>query len=201
MSSVHSVSQWIASLKEGELASVQKLWDRFKDRLIKAAKQKLGIAPKVLDDEDDISQSVLVTIWQATTQGRFDDVRNRDELWWTLLKITKDTIAKSVRHEYAKKRAAHYEQTVEPISFEDLIDEAPSQEFVCILEDLTSVLLKKLRNNQLRKIAKLRIYGYTSPEISARLSIPQRSAERKLQLIRNTWSKELEYVVDWPTRN
>jgi DNA-directed RNA polymerase specialized sigma24 family protein len=48
-----------------------------------------------------------------------------------------------------------------------------------------------LRNDQLREIAVLRIEGYNVAEIAQKLAISQRALERKLQLIRAQWKREL----------
>ena len=48
-----------------------------------------------------------------------------------------------------------------------------------------------LRDDRLRQIAIFRIEGFTVPEIAQDLHVSTRSIERKLQVIRETWSKEL----------
>jgi DNA-directed RNA polymerase specialized sigma24 family protein len=47
-----------------------------------------------------------------------------------------------------------------------------------------------LPNDVLRKVAGLRIEGYTDQEIAEQLSISVRAVERKLHLIRNNWKTE-----------
>jgi DNA-directed RNA polymerase specialized sigma24 family protein len=190
MLSAHSVSEWIASLKQGDLDSIQKLWDRFRERLAEAAKRKLAESRRALDDEDDVIQSVLVEIWEGSRCGLFDDVRNRDELWWTLLRITNARVVDSVRRECAIKRGG-----CQPfITFQEVITTDTSDAFVDELENSTIAMIDTLRNPTLQKIAQLRIMGYSVTQISDHLSIPKRSTERKLELIRNKLSKELERV-------
>jgi RNA polymerase sigma factor (sigma-70 family) len=190
MSSANSVSEWIASLKRGQLESIQKLWERFRARLLEAARHKLAASPKTLVDEDDVSQSVLIAIWEGINGGLFDDVRNRDELWWLLLKITKRRVVDSVRHEHSIKRGG----TRIFFTLEELIDTKTSTEVIDELESSANAVLGSLHNPALRKIAHLRIMGYSVDEISEQLSIPKRSIERKLQLIRSELAKELERV-------
>jgi DNA-directed RNA polymerase specialized sigma24 family protein len=59
------------------------------------------------------------------------------------------------------------------------------------LEEQYARLLDMLRNDQLRKVAILRIEGYTVAEIAQKVDIGQRAVERKLQLIRDKWRREL----------
>jgi DNA-directed RNA polymerase specialized sigma24 family protein len=190
MPSTHSVSEWIASLKEGELDSIQKLWDRFRAKLFKTAQRKLAKSPHVIMDGDDISQSVLITIWKGINCGLFVDVRNRDDLWWLMLKITRRRVIDSVRREHSLKRGG----TRIFFNIKELINTENSVQFVDELETSGNEILGSLPNPGLRKIARLRIMGYSVAEISDQLSIPKRSTERKLQLIRNELAKELERV-------
>jgi DNA-directed RNA polymerase specialized sigma24 family protein len=52
-------------------------------------------------------------------------------------------------------------------------------------------LLGLLRDDVLRQIALLRIEGYQVEEIAATIGISTRSIERKLQLIRRAWARQL----------
>jgi DNA-directed RNA polymerase specialized sigma24 family protein len=204
MSHGHSVSEWIAALKLGDLESVQKLWDRYRLQLIDAARQRLSLVQRTPEDEDDISQSVLIAIWRGAAAGRFDDVRNRDELWWTLLKITKYKVIDSARGQSAQKRGGKNGRTDVSLAsdldstgtytFQTIVGDQVTHDTIVALEDETTVILRSLRNATLRRIAEARIEGYTASEIAERLSIPQRSVERKLKLIRDQWSRELERV-------
>ncbi len=53
-------------------------------------------------------------------------------------------------------------------------------------------LLDLLRDETLREIAVMRIEGYSVEEIATKLGIGMRSIERKLQLIRTKWSREID---------
>ena len=76
-------------------------------------------------------------------------------------------------------------------SLNELVSSNPSPDFVVALEEQYLQLLAILRNDQLREIAVLRIEGYNIAEIAKKLAISQRAVERKLQLIRTKWKREL----------
>jgi DNA-directed RNA polymerase specialized sigma24 family protein len=78
-----------------------------------------------------------------------------------------------------------------PYSLNDLVSSSPTPDFLVALEEQYLRLLDMLRNDQLREIVILRIEGYTTEEISERISIGLRAVERKLQLIRAKWKREL----------
>jgi DNA-directed RNA polymerase specialized sigma24 family protein len=194
----HSISLWLSGLKTGELAAAERLWRRYSERLLDAARTSLRDAPKVGSDEHDIAQSVFRNICSGAVQGRFSDVRNRDELWWLLLSITQQKVVDHIRRETAAKRGGG--KVVREADFcvgsEDggqftldaLVGDEPTPEFVAMLEEETQQLLGALRDDLLRKVALARIEGYTVPEIAQMLSISTRSVERKLKLIRSSWA-------------
>jgi DNA-directed RNA polymerase specialized sigma24 family protein len=201
MSLHHSVSGWLSSLKAGEVAHVSKLWDRYRERLVEVASRRLAGVPKVVADEDDVAQSVFFSLCRGAMAGRFDDVKNRDELWWLLLAITKQKSVNLIRRGVAAKRGGKrvYSESayvtangaVGRFSFDQLIGDCPTPETLAILEEESQRLLDLLPNAELVKIAKHRLEGYSVAEIANNLSVSHRSIERKLSLIRNAWSQEL----------
>ncbi len=198
MSSEHSISQWIASLKVGDSRAVEQLWRRYKDRLTELAKRRLATMPKGAADEEDVAQSVFLSLYRGAAAGRFDDVRNRDELWWLLLAITKQKTVDLARRQAAKKRGGgrvaaeynHGDASGAEGLFEQLINDEPSPDLLVMLEEQAKRLLGLLRDDRMRQIAISRVEGYTVVEIAAELAVSTRSIERKLQLIRNAWAKE-----------
>ena len=200
MVSENSVSEWIAGLKHGELNAIQKLWDRYRSELLDLARRKLGNVPKRAADEEDVAQSVFHSFYRGALAGRFDDVKSRDDLWWLLLAITKQKTVDFIRHEMAQKRGGgqvRYEgrqgdsHAVSGVVFDQLVGDEPTPEFVVMLEEQHRRLLGLLRDDRLREIAEFRIEGYTVAEIASELAVSTRSVERKLQLIRDAWARDL----------
>ena len=200
--SFHSVSQWIAGLKDGDSLAVQNLWIRYSERLVRLAKKRLGNSPKRVADEDDIAQNVFHSLCRGAKAGRFTDVNRRDDLWWLLLGITRQKVADHVRKETAQKRGSSQVQTESKLNsnesqgffLDQLLGDEPSPEFLAILNEQNERLLNLLRDDQLRRISIWRIEGYTVEEIADILGVSTRSIERKLRLIRNAWSKEVGNV-------
>lgn len=196
-----SISEWFGRLKAGEAEAAQKLWDRYAEKLLRVAKLRLNGSPCGVADEEDVALSVFGSIFRGAADGRFEQILTRDELWWLLLSVTKRKVVDHIRREAAQKRhvpGAHMERRrakgiPQPWSFslDDLVSSSPTPDFVVALEEESKRLLDKLRNDQLRKIAVLRIEGYPVAEIASKMNIGQRAVERKLQLIRDTWKREL----------
>jgi DNA-directed RNA polymerase specialized sigma24 family protein len=203
MSSSNSISEWISSLKERDAEAVQVLWNRFSAPLLEHARRKLSAAPRGMVDEEDITQSVFRSLWRGAISGRFEDIKNRDDLWWLLLAITKQKVVDHIRRESAQKRgggrvatevALGLEATDAPFALDWLIGDVPTPDFLVMLQEQNDRLLGLLRDDRLRNVAVSRIEGYTVPEIAHALAISTRSVERKLQLIRKAWAKDFSLV-------
>ena len=193
MSSDGSISRWIDGLKAGEAEAAQRLWERYVGRLVRLARQRLGSAPRSVVDEEDVVQTVFSTICRGATDGRFNDVKNRDDLWWLLVAITRQNVASHVRRECTVKRGAGRVHPASQLTisadgksaFDFVTGCDPTPDFLAMLDEQFQRLLGSLRDDQLREIAILRFEGYTVAEIAEKLSIAFRSVERKLQLIRS----------------
>jgi RNA polymerase sigma factor (sigma-70 family) len=196
-----SISEWFGRLKTGEAEAAQKLWDRYSEKLLRVAKLRLNGTPCRVADEEDVALSVFGSIFRGAADGRFEQVSTRDELWWLLLSVTKRKVVDHIRREAAQKRRAPGDQMERhrasgatqlwSFSLNDLVSSNPTPDFVVALEEESKRLLDKLRNDQLRRIAVLRIEGYSVVEIAPKMNIGQRAVERKLQLIREAWKREL----------
>jgi RNA polymerase sigma factor (sigma-70 family) len=202
-----SVSQWIVSLRAGEMEAIENLWNRYKQRLVELASSRLADSPKRVADEEDVAQSVFLSLCRGAAAGRFEDVRNRDDLWWLVLAITKQKVVDLVRRETAKKRGggrvlseASDTRTGggQPLALDQLIGDMPTPELIVMLAEQNQRLLELLDDDRLRKIAVSRIEGYTVGEIATELAVSTRSIERKLQLIRLTWTEELVRAESQP---
>jgi DNA-directed RNA polymerase specialized sigma24 family protein len=196
-----SVSEWIAGLKAGEVNAIQKLWDRYKDRLVELAHERLRRLPGRIADGDDLAQSVFLCFYRGATAGRLNDIRSRDELWWLLLAITRKKTVSLIRRETAKKRGSGRVRSETAMNLamdgysrfvlDELEADSLTPETATMMDEEAELLLNRLRDDLLRRVAVLRVEGYTVTEIARHLSISERAVERKLNLIRKAWKTEL----------
>jgi DNA-directed RNA polymerase specialized sigma24 family protein len=191
------IDELFVRLKSGEEQAAQALWNEYSAALVNLAKQRLGNISLGMTDEEDVALSVFGSICRGAAEGRFTDVTTRDELWWLLLRITRQKVASHVRREMAAKRRTNRQPDNKenagdvPFGIYDLVSREPSPDFLLALEEESSRLMRFLRDDCLRTIVVLRIEGYLVSEIAERLSISERTVERKLQLIRDKWAREL----------
>jgi DNA-directed RNA polymerase specialized sigma24 family protein len=197
-----SITAWIHQLKAGEADAAQQLWIRYADRLTELARRKLGSAPRRIADEEDVAQSVFHLLCRGAQAGRFQNLHDRDELWWWLLMTTKQKSVDNVRRELAQKRGGGRVQALasrsargdssDELALDDVIGAAPTPEFLVMLQEQNDRLLGLLRDDCLRSVAMWRMEGFTVAEIAAKLAIGVRAVERKLRLIRDKWRRELQ---------
>ena len=195
------MTRWIAELKAGDASAAQQLWTRYQADLHQLARKMLGSAPRKAADEEDVAASVFESICLGAARGRFQDLATRDELWWLLVTITRQKAVSQVRYEVRQKRGGGKVRSEADIlrpgpgqSFrlDDLIADSPTPEFLATMNEEQHRLLSLLRNDQLRRVAVMKIQGYTHEEIAADLGISSRSVIRKVNLIRERWAAELD---------
>jgi RNA polymerase sigma factor (sigma-70 family) len=198
--SSESVSYWIAHLKDGNLDAVQQLWNRYAKRLVNVAQLQLRHAPKRIADEEDLAASVFQSLCRGAATGRFQNIKDRDELWWLLLSITHQKAVNHIRRENAQKRGSRQTQIetdlaggreIGGFSLDQLMGDEPTPEFLAMLDEQFERLMNLLRDETLRTIALMRIEGYTMQEVADSLGTALRTIERKAHLIRTRWQQEL----------
>ena len=86
MSIDEAVTQWIEQLKEGDSAAAEKLWQRYFQQVVEQARRKLQGASAAMADEEDVAVSAFKSFCNAAREGRFPDLRDRDDLWRLLLR-------------------------------------------------------------------------------------------------------------------
>ena len=198
----NSVSQLIANLQKGDADAAQCLWDRYFEELVKFARERLGATPRQTKDEEDIALSVFDSFCRGAKAGRLAGLKDRHELWWTLLAITRRKVVDQFR---GNNRQAHGliitkpatdvkadPKTGEKFDLNLILDETPGPDLLLQLDEEWQRLLSLLRDDTLRRIACWRIEGYSILEIAAKLHVLPRSVGRKLSLIRSTWTGEIE---------
>lgn len=197
MSSEGSITRWIAKLEIGRVDEAQEqIWRRYFHRLAGLANVKLGETPRRTADEEDVAIAALHSFFGGVARGKYPSLKNRDDLWPLLAKITAHKALDQQRYVLAKKRgggAVRGDSALagapdKPLTLVD--DALPPDALVAISEECKR-LLALLPDEQLRTIARRRLEGYKNAEIAKELGVIPRTVERRLQLIRSLWGKEL----------
>jgi DNA-directed RNA polymerase specialized sigma24 family protein len=180
-----TVTHWIGELKAGDAGAAGPLWDRYAEALVRLAREKLGAAPRATADEEDVALSAFHSLCAGAAQGQFPELDDRHDLWRLLVTIT---VRKAIDHEQHQRRLKRGGGRVrDDDGLDRLADPGPTPELAAILSEALDRLFTALRDDTLRRIARLQLEGHTGDEIAALLSCNRRTVVRKLELIRATW--------------
>jgi DNA-directed RNA polymerase specialized sigma24 family protein len=193
-----SVTCWLGQLQAGDPAAVQQLWQRYFQRLVGLARQKLRNAPRRVADEEDVALSAFDSFCRNAEQGRFPQLLDRDSLWRLLVVLTARKAAHQIRDEQRLKRGGgaviHGQATAEADEgslLEQVLSREPSPAFAAEVAEQCQRLLRMLKDPELEAVALARMEGSSVEEIAGQLGYAARSIKRKLHLIRGLWEKEL----------
>jgi DNA-directed RNA polymerase specialized sigma24 family protein len=189
-----SVTHFFGKLRSGDRSAAGELWKRFFPRLVALAGKTLRHGSQAVAGADDAAQSALISFWQRAERGDFADHLDRNSLWKLLAAITVRKSLKQARRERAEKRGGGKVRTESALPATDgaefnldhLLGELPAHDFDLRCEELLLQL-----NEDLRPFALLRLMGHKNREIATLFQCTERKVERKLQLIRQTWQREM----------
>lgn len=180
-----TVARWIDGLREGDPASANGLWQRYFRRLVRAAEGRIAPALERTYDGEDAALSAFHSLCRGVRAGRFDDLQRGDELWSLLVVITARKIQRRARAERAVKRGGGAAPAQE---LDDVLGREPTPDFAIEVAEEAEELMERLEP-RLRPVARLKLEAHANEEIARALGCSLRTVERRLGLIRRTWSE------------
>jgi DNA-directed RNA polymerase specialized sigma24 family protein len=188
-----SISQWIEGLKAGDDAAARRIWNRYFSDLVRLARARLRSAPSAAADEEDVALSAFHSLCAGASQGHFPSLDNRDDLWRLLVTITLRKAFDQMQHQSRQKRGGARGSAAgpaaQPVSLEQVACPDPTPEVAALLAEQYCLLFDSLRDETLKRIARLRMEGYTGDEIAEQLGCTRRTVSRKVELIRTIWQE------------
>ena len=191
-----SITGWIASMKAGDLAAAQPLWERYFARIVVLAQARLRTSGRrgrdAASDEEDAALSAFDSLCAGLARGQFPQLADRDDLWRLLVVITTRKVQAQSRRQLRQKRGGGKVQPAcdvdEPDSDDDLLARAvgsePTPEFAAMVAEEYRLLIARLDDDVLRKVAVLRMEGFTTDAVADQLGCARRTVARQLALIR-----------------
>jgi DNA-directed RNA polymerase specialized sigma24 family protein len=193
-----SVTIWLDAARAGDDQAIQKLWDRYFQRLVRLAAKKLPDHQRRDVDEEDVALSAFHSFCDRVGRGQFPELAGRDELWRLLVVITTRKALGVARNRACQKRgggkivgesALLQDSDAGEEGLARFLGREPSPELAAQLAEDYRRLMEVLGSHSLRTVALMRLEGHGAGEIGRRLEISPRSVERKLQLIRMIWER------------
>ncbi|MFO0888272.1 MAG: ECF-type sigma factor [Isosphaeraceae bacterium] len=203
-SAAGSVTRWIGDLKAGDTRALAALWDRYFTMLVRKIRARLcaSRAPTAVSDEEDLALSVINALNSGIRNGRFPDLDDRDDLWRVLAHLVKCKLIDRQRREHTGKnpdlktireadmivRACEVNGAKLPM-LDGLLAAGPTPEMTAELAEELRLRRDALGRSDYRRIAELKLMGYTNSEIALELGCMVRSVQLKLELMRKRWKK------------
>jgi DNA-directed RNA polymerase specialized sigma24 family protein len=188
-----SFTYWLGDLKAGDRAAAQRLWERYFTELVRLAHARLRAAPRAAEDEEDVALSALDSFCIAATHGRFPRLNDRNDLWRILVTVTDRKASDLMRRQRRLKRGNRRVANEADVAasrgglLDHMAGPAPTPEFAAMVAEEYRRRLNALPDEMLRRVAVLKMEGYTNEEIASQIGLGLRSVVRKLDLIRRTW--------------
>lgn len=202
MSEDELVTRWIERIKSGDESATAEVWNGFYARLIGLARRKLQGAPRRVADEEDVVLSAFETFFRRAKQGQFPQLHDRHDLWHLLVKITERKALNQLRHQGRAKRGGGGVRgesvfldtgaSTAKKGIDQIAGAEPTAEFAAVVTEGLRGLLDLLGDDELRKIALLKLEGWTNEEIASRIDRSLPTVERRLRLIRDKWKDEYQ---------
>jgi DNA-directed RNA polymerase specialized sigma24 family protein len=194
-----SVTLWLAGIKAGEDADIQRLWDRYFQQLVRLASARLPRHARRVLDGEDVAISAFRSFCARAAKGQFPDLANRDQLWRVLFAITVRKAVGTVRHQTREKRGGGHVMGESAMGWggdasdrdglSRFLSREPSPDDAAAFADELEGLFTRLDDVMLRVIAFQKLQGLNTEEIAASLEVSRRTVDRKLGLIRAIWEE------------
>lgn len=192
MSNDGSVTTWLHALSSGNEDVAQHLWERYFQRMVELARNKLRASVRRAADEEDVALSAFHSFCQAAANHRFPRLENRDDLWQVLVMLTARKAVDQLKYDNRKKRAEASTKPLDETALETIIGSDPDPAFAALVADEFRTLLGRLDDPELKQIALRKLEGYTNEEIAENLKCTVRTVGRRLALIRDLWEGAAE---------
>lgn len=189
-------------VREGDDQAIAKLWDDYYHQLVRIAAKRLPANLRRTGDEEDVALSAFNSFIAGIRGDHFPDLSGRDNLWGLLITLTGRKVHAHLRYQTRQKRGggAVRGESVFMDKAGDLkaggiggvTGDAQAADIHAELAEACDDLLNQLDDEQLKQIAVMRMDGYLVDEIAQRLELSKRAVERRLQLIRRTWTEQTD---------
>lgn len=192
--SARSDSSLIRSIRDGDNAAANDLFERYIAKLDGLAGKQLARELSGRLDSEDITQSVFRTFFRRIGEGQYD-VPQGETIWKLLAVITLNKIRSVGTHHRAAKRDIRQSSGVELETLGNAV--ATDEDSLRILHLTILDLVGALPDTQ-QKIIQLRLEGHEVAEIAKAVARSKRTVERVLQGFRADLRRAIDDSPDEP---
>ena len=171
-----------------ELRELDNLFREYLPKIVRLAEHNLAPRYRRLFDADDIGATVVRTVARRIGEGTFE-FDDEESLWKQLVTITLRRISNKIRYANAHKRGGGQA----PVTLDNLaaIARTPDPSHAVALAEVMTKIGEEL-DEKGRKVLEMRMANLSYEEIATELSVSERTVGRKIELIKELLSKQLE---------
>jgi len=204
MSSDQSITDLLPRLLEGDSIAERHVWDAFFANLCRVAHRRLAGRRTRGGDEEDVAIGAFASVCRRLKRGDYPELNSRDGLWRLLVAVTERKAYTLLRDERRKKRGGgkldgesvfQKFNSSQALGLDAIASAEPSPDFEAAMTETIRNLLGAL-DETLRQIALLKVEGYRNDDIAVKLGKSVPTIERKLRVIRSTWSEMVDEDVN-----
>jgi hypothetical protein len=192
----NSVTRSIPARRRDDQAASQGLWQVYFHRLVALAHARLLDSPRRVAGEEDVALSGFARFCRSARTGHISRRDDRNDLWQILVMTTVRKAIDLHDDEGPQSRGMGRVQSLIDLTKEALEaigGEEPAAELSAQLTREHQRLMEQLGDSALRRVATLKLEGYTNDQIAARLYCATCAVERKLALIRRMWASTMAH--------
>jgi RNA polymerase sigma factor (sigma-70 family) len=192
-----SVSAWLGMLKDGDQDAAAAIWTRYFEQLTDVAKKIMATHPNGVTDEEDLALDTLATVFRRVAAGQLERVNDRQSLWFLLLGVVRRKAIGRLRYEHSAKRDRKRQSELdhEQERAFDYVEALGRPDAQAETRESIELLFSLLDDDEMRKIAALKLEGYNNYEIAHITDWSVATVERRLKIIRTRWTPKNEYEV------
>ena len=180
-----------ARKKPGELP-IGTLWEYFFERLCRFSKKRIFQRHRRHIDPEDIASSTFMAFIKELEENGVERVRSREDLWKWLTLVAKRKAINANKLLDAQKRGGgrvRGDSMFGSRGMNSVVEDKKRMKSLHDFEESFSDLMMALPDDGYRKLAMMRLAGYSNEEIGEESGCSTRTVERKIQTIRKIWER------------
>ena len=188
--SLSSITSIYDRAKLGDHDAVTALWQVYSKRLLGLARSvllKRGIAP-VEATEDSVANAAFANFCAAMSRGKYQEVKDRHELWCLLAVITRNNALNRVKR--IRNRIDRHRDT--DLQMLGKASNDPTPEEVAALTETISVLEEKIwseaktdeQAERVIRVMQMTLSGFTRREIAKSIGRTEATVRRNINMVR-----------------
>ncbi len=181
------ITLWISQVRLGNREAFSKLFDFYFSRLRTYISPKLTSRDRHEGYEEDMAVECMTKLWVDLTEGLFEAVVHREDLWNAMICIAHSKSIDRRRYHRSEKRLCVIHNQMEFVAQCSPSYQFPPSELEFVEE--WRLFEASLPNDQFREIVRLKMEGKDIADIQSLLEMLPRTLQRKLVRIEDLWKE------------